>query len=102
MPNSRKEAFNLLEKLGAPEHLKTHETLLGEAADLLLEVLREHGIEIDFEFVRAGVAIHDIGKIIHTNEMAGPGSEHEPEGEKILINNGASPKLARVCMSHAR
>ncbi|WP_188150510.1 HD domain-containing protein [Teredinibacter waterburyi] len=102
MPNSRKEAFNLLEKLGAPEHLKTHVTLAGEAADLLIDALRELGVEIDFEFVRTGVAIHDIGKILHTSEMTGPGSEHEPEGEKILINNGASPKLARACMSHAR
>lgn len=102
MPNSRKEAYDLLQKLGAPEHLKTHVTLVGEAADLLIDALRELGVELDFEFIRTGVALHDIGKIIHTSEMTGPGSEHEPEGEKILINNNASPKLARVCMSHAR
>ena len=102
MPNSREEAFNLLEKLGAPEHLKTHVTLVGEAADLLIDALKELRVEIDYEFIRTGVAIHDIGKITHTNEMTGPGSEHEPEGEKMLINNGVSPKLARVCMSHAR
>ena len=35
--NSRQDAFTLLEKLGAPEHLLTHVTLVGEAADLLLE-----------------------------------------------------------------
>ena len=102
MPNSREEAFNLLEKLGAPEHLKTHVTLVGEAADLLIDALKELRVELDYEFIRTGVAIHDIGKIKHTNEMTGPGSEHEPEGEKMLINNGVSPKLARVCMSHAR
>jgi len=34
--------------------------------------------------------------------MTEPGSDHEPEGEKILIEKGISPKLARVCMSHAR
>ena len=102
MPNSRKEAFELINKLGAPEHLVTHVTLVGEAADLLISALNELGVNLDFDFVRAGVVVHDIGKIIHTNEMTGPGSEHEPEGEKILIQNEISPKLARVCMSHAR
>lgn len=102
MPSSRNEAFELLNKLGAPEHLKTHVTLVGEATDLLISALQELGVEIDFEFIRTGVVIHDIGKIIHSSEMTGPGSEHEPEGEKILINNAASPKLARVCLSHAR
>lgn len=102
MPNSRKEAFELIDKLGAPDHLKTHVTLVGEAADLLISAVSDLGIQLDFEFIRAGVVIHDIGKIVHINEMTGPGSKHEPEGEKILIENGASLKLARICMSHAR
>lgn len=102
MISSRKEAFDLIDNLGAPEHLKTHVSLVGEAADLLIETIANLGIELDFEFIRAGVVIHDIGKIIHINEMIGPGSEHEPEGEKILLEKNISPKLARVCMSHAR
>jgi HD superfamily phosphodiesterase len=101
MPNSRKEAFELIDELGAPEHLKTHVTLVGEAADLLIEAIGSLGIELDFEFVRTGVVIHDIGKTVHINEMTGPGSEHEPEGEKIvgicLLNSITnSKKLLRV------
>ena len=102
MPNSRQEAFELIDNLSAPEHLKNHVTLVGEAADLLISAIDDLGVKLDFEFIRAGVVIHDIGKIVHTNEMTGPGSDHEPEGEKILIEQGVSPKLARVCMSHAR
>jgi len=102
VPNSRKEAFDLIDELGAPEHLKTHVTLVGEAADLLIETIGSLGIELDFEFIRTGIVLHDIGKTVHTNEMIGPGSEHEPEGEKILLEKNISPKLARVCMSHAR
>lgn len=102
MPNSRQEAFELIDNLGAPEHLKNHVTLVGEAADLLISAIDDLGVKLDFEFIHAGVVIHDIGKIVHTNEMTGPGSDHEPEGEKILIEQGVSPKLARVCMSHAR
>ena len=102
MLNSKEDAFELLEKLGAPGHLLTHVKLVGEAADLILEKCEELSVPIDAEFVRIGVAIHDTGKIIHTHEMTGPGSDHEPEGEKILIDNGVSPKIARCCMSHAR
>ncbi len=102
MPDSRKEGFDLIDKLGAPEHLKTHVALVGEAADLLISAMDGLGIELEFDFIRVGVVIHDIGKIVHTSEMTGPGSEHEPEGEKILLERNISAKLARVCMSHAR
>jgi len=100
--NSREEAYKFLDSMGAPDHLKTHVSLVGEAADLLIEKLKHLGVSLDFEFIRIGVAIHDIGKIVHTNEMTGPGSDHEPEGEKILKDHGVSSKLARVCLSHAR
>ena len=102
MPDSRNEAFNLIDQLGAPEHLKNHVTLVGEAADLLISAIDDLGIKLDFDFIRAGVVIHDIGKVVHTSEMTGPGSEHEPEGEKMLLEKNISPRLARVCMSHAR
>ena len=102
MLKSREDAYNLLDLIKAPEHLKTHLKLVGEAADLLILKLKSIDVVLDFEFIRTGVAIHDIGKTVHLNEMTGSGSEHEPEGEKLLIEKGVCPKLARVCMSHAR
>ena len=69
MPGSRNEAFNLIDQLGAPEHLKNHVTLVGEAADLLISAIDDLGIKLDFDFIRAGVVIHDIGKVVHTSEM---------------------------------
>lgn len=100
--STRKQAFDLLDSLGAPKHLLMHVSLVGEAADLILNKLEQVGVKIDFDFVRIGVAIHDAGKIVHTHEMTGPGSDHEPEGQKILLENGVSEKIARCCMSHAR
>jgi len=100
--NSRKDAYAFLDSIEAPEHLKTHVKLVGEAADLLIDKCEALGLQLNYDFIRTGVAIHDVGKINHINEMSGPGSEHEPEGEKILLEKGASPNLARVCMSHAR
>ena len=102
MVNSRKEAYELLDEINAPEHLKTHLKLVGEAADLLIQMCEALGLSLDFEFIQTGVAIHDIGKTVHPHEMTGPGSEHEPAGEKLLLTKGVSPKLARVCMTHAR
>ena len=102
MLSSRSDAYELLDSLEAPEHLKRHVVLVGEAADLLISKCEELGVSLDFEFIRVGVAIHDVGKTVHLNEMTGPGSEHEPEGEKILLERGVDPKVARVCLSHAR
>lgn len=102
MINSRDDAYKLLRSLGAPDHLLTHVTLVGEAADLLIEKFAELDLSIDFEFIRIGVAIHDSGKIVHTSEMTGPGSEHEPEGQRMLISEGVPENIARCCMSHAR
>lgn len=100
--NSREDAYQLLDNLNAPEHLTIHVRLVGEAADLVIEKLEELEVSLNFEFIRIGVAIHDIGKIVHTNEMTGPGSEHEPEGERILLEKGVEPEVARCCLSHAR
>ena len=102
MKLTKKVALELLTSLKAPEHLITHVTLVGEAAELLIEKCSELGLELDDEFIRVGVVIHDIGKIVHPHEMTGPGSEHEPEGMKILLSLDVPEKVARCCLSHAR
>ena len=102
MPNTRTEAYKLLDGLAAPAHLKQHVRLVGEAADLLIEKCDALNLVLDYDFIRTGVVIHDVGKIVHSNEMTGSGSEHEPEGEKMLLEKGVSARLARVCLSHAR
>lgn len=101
-PSSPDEAVALLQALGAPPHLLRHVALVGEAAEQLLLALRAHGISVDETFVRVGVALHDVGKIQHPAEMTAPGSQHEPTGEQMLLAAGASPEVARVCLSHAR
>ena len=100
--NSRQDAYELLNKLEAPDHLKLHVRLVGEAADLLIQKCNELEVLIDENLIKIGVAIHDIGKIIHVNEMSGAGSEHEPTGERMLLDKGVDPKIARCCLSHAQ
>ena len=101
-PACRDDARSLLAPLGAPPHLLLHVELVGEAADLLIALFQKHGVPVDDDFVRAGVVLHDAGKIEHPQELFGPGSEHEPGGERLLLAAGVAPALARVCLSHAR
>lgn len=76
--------------------------LVGEAGELLLSALTRLKVPVDADFVRVGIVLHDAGKTLHLSELDAPGSEHEPAGQELLLRNGVSPGLARVCVSHAR
>ncbi|HEU4835063.1 MAG TPA: HD domain-containing protein [Pyrinomonadaceae bacterium] len=101
-PANRHEALALLCEVGAPPRLYRHAELVGEAADLLLAGLKRFGVQIDEDYVRVGVVLHDAGKSLHTSELFGPGNNHEADGERLLLSHGATPEVARVCRSHAQ
>ncbi|MGD1914180.1 MAG: HD domain-containing protein [Rivularia sp. (in: cyanobacteria)] len=96
------EAFEFLKQLGAPSRLIRHVSLVGEAADLLIQKFNQMNVDFDEKFVRLGVIFHDTGKIIHPQEFIYQGNQHEADGEKLLISKGVNPQLARCCLSHAR
>ncbi len=96
------EAYALLERLGAAPWLLRHVELVGEALDVLLRGLKTYDLPIDPGWIRVGVAFHDAGKILHPSEMSRSGDLHEASGERLLLAQGVSPTLARVCLSHAR
>lgn len=99
---NRADAFARLRDLGAPQRLVRHVELVGEAADTLLVAFARQSVPLDENFVRIGVVLHDVGKIVHQNELSKSGSEHESVGERLLLEHGVSAKLARVCRSHAQ
>ena len=96
------QARTFLKSLGACDRLITHLLLVGEAAEELLTFLSSYPLDLDYDFIKIGVAIHDAGKIEFTSELDGPGSEHEPAGEQLLLKHGIDSKIARCCLSHAR
>ncbi len=100
-PANRVEAYQLLSKLGAPPRLILHVQLVGEAADLLMDAYRRLGVRFDGSLIEVGVAVHDAGKILHPDELSGPGSQHEPAGEALLLQHGVSSGVARCCVTHA-
>lgn len=102
MLTSRAAAYQLLDELNAPSSLKVHVRLVAEAADLLLDHLADLGVVLDDEFVRIGVAIHDVGKIAFPAELREKGAQHEAEGQRMLLSMGVEPRIARCCVSHAQ
>jgi hypothetical protein len=102
VPQSPVAARELLVGLGAPRRLLRHVELVGEAGDLILSKLAGLAVPLRQDFVRVGIVVHDAGKILHSAELDQPGTMHELAGEALLLGNGVSPELARVCLSHAR
>ena len=80
----------------------THVKLVGEAAEILINKYEEMHLPFDASLIRLGVAMHDAGKILHPQELDGPGSLHEPAGEKMLLARGVDSAIARCCVSHAQ
>ncbi len=58
-------------------------------------------LEYDADAVRLGAAIHDIGKVIHPEELSEPGHAHEKAGQQLLLQKGWPEAAARFAMTHA-
>jgi hypothetical protein len=102
MTKTVEDAISLLRKLGAKERLLIHIKLVDEASEILIKELKKLGVRINGNLIRIGVVVHDAGKIIHPEELAQPGNQHEQSGFELLLKNDVQPEIARFCLSHAR
>jgi hypothetical protein len=70
----------LLVSLRAPARLAAHLRAVHDVAWQLTGLLatRLPALVFDRGAVLYGTASHDIGKVIHVDELTGPGSAHEP------------------------
>jgi hypothetical protein len=96
------DAYELLRELGASDRLIQHVKLVGEAAEELILKLQKLEISFDSDWVRLGVAFHDVGKILHPLELFEKGTQHEAAGELLLLAQNVDPKIARCCRSHGQ
>lgn len=97
------QAADLLRQLDAPPRLAAHLRAVHDVAHRLLDWMGEEYPElaIDRAAVLFGAATHDIGKIIHTGELSGPGSAHEHAGQRLLLDHRIDPAMARFARTHA-
>lgn len=96
-------AAALLAEAGAPARLVAHLRLVHDVAVRLVDRLAETCPElaVDREAVLFGAATHDIGKALHRRELSGPGSAHEADGHRLLLDHGVDEALARFARTHA-
>ena len=91
------EILNLLTTVDASPRLVVHLRLVRSVAEQLVAAVMVTFPEltIDRAAVVFGAATHDIGKAVHRGELSAPGREHEAAGEKLLLDHGYAPELAR-------
>lgn len=96
----KEQAMALLRQNGAPQRLLVHVELVGEAGEAIISELERLGAELDKDFIRSGIVLHDIGKTIHLSELDQDGDLHGEVGRELLRQEGVEPRLAQVCVSH--
>jgi len=96
------DARQLLATLNAPSRLITHLVLVHDAAAEILEAIQTRwpALKIDADIFLFGAAIHDIGKILHPNELTSSGNRHECDGPGLLQQYGVTLERSRFALTH--
>lgn len=93
---------NLLLELNAPPRLAAHLRAVHDVAARIVAWVQERypAVDVDAPRVLAAAALHDIGKVVHPNELSGPGSSHEQSGCVLLRDHGADERVAGMVRDH--
>jgi HD domain. len=94
--------LQLCERLNGDSRLVAHLHLVHDVAVEIVAGFRVRfpTLEMEQESVLFGAASHDLGKVVHPEELSGPGHRHELAGEQLLMENDVSPDLSRFCRTH--
>lgn len=92
----------LLESLDAPARLAAHLRAVHDVAWQLADWVQQHygATQFDRQAMLFGSATHDIGKILHPDELSKPGSAHEQAGYELLLAHGFDDSYARFARTH--
>lgn len=98
------EVQRLLIVAKATKRLTVHLEIVHDTCCQLLNALEVlfPTLLIDKNTISLGAALHDAGKIIHPNELYGPGARHEEDGPVFLIDHGFDPTIARFSRTHGK
>ena len=94
--------LRLFDDLNVPARLRWHSILVHDVAAQLVGRLRQtfQNLSLDDQAILQGAALHDAGKMLHPQELVGPGSQHESDGPRFLEEMGIEPTLARFARTH--
>jgi putative nucleotidyltransferase with HDIG domain len=97
-PNVRE----LLIELDAPPRLAAHLRAVHDVAAQIVAWVQQlyPRVSIDASAVLAAAALHDIGKVLHPDELFGPGSSHEEGGYRLLRARGLDEHVAAMVRDH--
>ena len=96
-------AARIVQDTPVPPPLLAHLILVHDVAVRLATGVRRlwPALIFDVEAVAFGAATHDLGKLLHPEEMTGPGEAHRKAGPEFLIEEyGVDPALARFARTH--
>jgi hypothetical protein len=95
-------ASKLLRDLTVPTQLKVHLEIVHDTAKSLIHNLAKSfpGLVFDQEAILFGAATHDIGKLLHRDEIHTQGQKHLRDGDALLRLLGVPPHLSRFAASH--
>jgi hypothetical protein len=95
-------AMNVMERIRPSWPLLLHHYLVHDVAVEICAGMRMQcpTMVFDADAVLAGAATHDLGKLLHPNELHSPGRRHQRSGERLLRSSGLRPALARFALTH--
>jgi HD superfamily phosphohydrolase YqeK len=93
---------NLLIELNAPPRLAAHLRAVHDVAAQIVAWVKERypAVDVNAPTVLAAAALHDIGKVVHPDELSGPGSYHEESGYLLLRSHGVVERVAEMVRDH--
>lgn len=89
-------------ELNAPSRLIRHVQLVLEVSEVLIKKLVNIKLSISADLIRVGAIIHDVGKILHPDELNKAGSQHLHAGQQMLLEQQVPEHIARFCVSHKK
>jgi putative nucleotidyltransferase with HDIG domain len=97
------EVQEICRDVDAPPRLVAHLILVHDVAVKLAAQISNAWPEVTFNKreVSFGAATHDIGKVIHPEELSVAGDKHERMGVELLEDHGVPEQFARFAYTHA-
>jgi uncharacterized protein len=89
------QCFELMEKYGMLENIKSHSIMVEKVANVIAREIIKSGTEISMSMITAGALMHDIGKTLCLNTRA----DHAAKGSEICIVNHLE-EIAEIVKEH--